>query len=130
MTIAEVAEKYSLTPDTLRYYERIGLLPKVGRTPGGIRDYKKQDCDWIVFIKCMRAAGLPVEVLIEYVSLFNEGDSTVGARKELLTEQRDQLKKRIAELESTLARLNKKIENYESKCIPFEEKLKAKKTDR
>lgn len=54
MTIAEVAEKYSLTPDTLRYYERIGLLPKVGRTPGGIRDYKKQDCDWIVFIKCMR----------------------------------------------------------------------------
>ena len=51
MTIAEVAEKYSLTPDTLRYCERIGLLPKVGRTPGGIRDFKKQDCDWIEFIK-------------------------------------------------------------------------------
>ena len=78
----------------------------------------------------MRAAGLPVEVLIEYVSLFNEGDSTVAARKELLTEQRDQLKNRIAELESTLARLNRKIENYESKCIPFEKKLKAEKTDR
>lgn len=100
MTIAEVAEKYSLTPDTLRYYERIGLLPKVGRTPGGIRDYKKQDCDWIVFIKCMRAAGLPVEVLIEYVSLFNEGDSTVAARKELLTEQRDQLKRESQSLKA------------------------------
>ncbi|HAQ28288.1 MAG TPA: MerR family transcriptional regulator [Ruminococcaceae bacterium] len=130
MTIAEVAEKYDLTPDTLRYYERIGLLPKVGRTPGGIRDYKEQDCGWIEFIKCMRAAGLPVEVLIEYVSLFCEGDSTVAARKELLIEQRDQLKKRIADLENTLARLNRKIDNYESMCIPFERKLKGKNADR
>lgn len=130
MTIAEVAEKYGLTPDTLRYYERIGLLPKVGRTPGGIRDYKEQDCGWIEFIKCMRAAGLPVEVLIEYVSLFCEGDSTVAARKELLIEQRDQLKKRIADLEGTLARLNRKIDNYESMCIPFERKLKGEKADR
>lgn len=65
----------------------------------------------------MRAAGLPVEVLIEYVSLFNEGDSTVAARKELLTEQRDQLKKRIAELESTLARLNKRLKTMRASAF-------------
>ena len=53
MTIAEVSEKYGLTADTLRYYERVGLLPPVPRTSGGIRDYGEKDCGWIEFIKCM-----------------------------------------------------------------------------
>lgn len=65
MTIAEVAKKYELTPDTLRYYERIGLLPNVNRTPGGIRDYNEEDCRWVEYIKCMRSAGVTVETLIE-----------------------------------------------------------------
>lgn len=65
MTIAEVAEKYSLTPDTLRYYERIGLLPKVGRTPGGIRDFKKQDCDWIEFMNLLNAC-VPRDCLLRF----------------------------------------------------------------
>ena len=75
MTIAEVSEKYGLTADTLRYYERVGLLPPVPRTSGGIRDYGEKDCGWIEFIKCMRGAGLPVEVLIDYVQLFQQGSA-------------------------------------------------------
>ena len=113
MTIAEVGNKYVLTPDTLRYYERIGLIPGVARTPGGNRDYGETDCRWIEFIKCMRGAGLPVEVLIEYVSMFQQGDTTHDARKALLIEQRRVLAERIATLQSTLDRLDHKIERYE-----------------
>lgn len=81
MTIAEVAKKYGLTADTLRYYERLGLLPNVRRTSGGIRDYSEEDCHWVDYIKCMRAAGVSVETLIEYVKLFHEGAETIQARK-------------------------------------------------
>lgn len=76
MTIAEVSRQFDITPDTLRYYERIGLIPPVPRTKSGIRDYDQTSCSWIEFIKCMRAAGLQIEALIEYVALFQQGDST------------------------------------------------------
>ncbi len=112
MTIAEVSRQFDITPDTLRYYERIGLIPPVPRTKSGIRDYDQTSCSWIEFIKCMRAAGLQIEALIEYVALFQQGDSTIGARKALLLEQRDQLEERIATMQQTLERLNHKIENY------------------
>lgn len=88
MTIAEVSKKYELTADTLRYYERIGLLPPVGRNKSGIRDYTEEDCNWVGFIKCMRNAGISIETLIEYVSLFQKGEGTIPARKNLLIEQR------------------------------------------
>lgn len=113
MTIAEVSRKYGLSADTLRYYERIGLIPAVHRTASGIRDYTEEDCRWVEFTKCMRGAGLAVEALIEYVALFQQGDSTHEARKQLLVEQRDQLQERIDELQRTLDRLNGKIEKYE-----------------
>lgn len=83
MTIAQVSQKYGISADTLRYYERIGLLPPVGRTKSGIRDYTEEDCNWVNFIKCMRGAGLPVETLIEYVGLFGQGDETIPARKDV-----------------------------------------------
>ena len=59
MTITEVSEKFDLSPDTLRYYERIGLIPPVPRTSGGLRDYREGDLRWVEFIKCMRNAGCP-----------------------------------------------------------------------
>lgn len=129
MTIAEVAKKYDLTPDTLRYYERIGLIPGVGRTSGGIRDYQEEDCRWIEFIKCMRGAGLPVETLIEYVRLFQTGDATIQARKELLMDQRDRLKERVEEMQSTLERLNVKIKRYENVIVPIEDELRIHKSE-
>ena len=80
MTIAQVSKKYSLTQDTLRYYERIGMIPPVHRTPSGLRDYTEQDCGWVELAKCMRSAGLPVEAMIEYVRLYQLGDETIPAR--------------------------------------------------
>lgn len=126
MTIAEVSKKFELTIDTLRYYERIGLIPSVPRTKGGIRDYGESECNWVEFIKCMRAAGLPVEALIEYVGLFQQGEKTIEARKEILTEQRKLLAERIDEMKQTLDRLDYKIEIYE-KCVVKNEKNLRKK---
>ena len=126
MNIAEVSKKFDISADTLRYYERIGLIPSVPRTKGGIRDYGENECNWIEFIKCMRAAGLPVEALIEYVGLFQAGEQTVEARKEILTEQRKLLAARIDEMKQTLNRLDYKIEVYE-KCVVKNEKTLRQK---
>ena len=122
MMIAEVSQKFDLSKDTLRYYERIGLLPGVNRN-SGIRNYTEQDCNWIEFIKCMRSAGLPIEVLIEYIGLFQQGDTTIEARKELLIEQRKQLIARMEDMNATLERLNYKIERYEQSVVEKEKEL-------
>ena len=113
MTIAQVSKKYSLTQDTLRYYERIGMIPPVHRTPSGLRDYTEQDCGWVELAMCMRSAGLPVEAMIEYVRLYQLGDETIPARLQLLLEQRERLLKQRAEIDNTLERLNYKISKYE-----------------
>ncbi|MCC0680853.1 MerR family transcriptional regulator [Clostridioides sp. ES-S-0005-03] len=124
MTISEVSRKYELSADTLRYYERIGLIPPVNRNKSGIRSFTEKDCEWINFIKCMRSAGLSIETLIEYVTMFQQGNETVKARKDLLIEQRNQLSKRIEDMQKTLERLNSKIDGYEDKVIEKEKTLK------
>jgi len=126
MLIAEVSKKYDIPADTLRYYERVGLIPSVHRTSSGIRDYDEHDCGWVDFIKCMRSAGLTIEVLIEYVSLFQQGDKTITARKNLLKEQRKQLKERMADMQKTLERLDYKIANYEKVIVPASKRLVGK----
>lgn len=126
MTITEVSKKYDITPDTLRYYERIGLIPKVHRNKSGVRDYTEEDCNWVEFIKCMRSAGLPIEVLIDYVAMFQQGDETIEARKELLIEQRKSLIGKIEEMQKTLERLNYKINLYEKNDFICEKGLKDK----
>lgn len=70
MTIKEVSERFGVSTDTLRYYERIGLIPQIARTAGGIRDYTESDISWVEHTICMRNAGVPIEALIEYIRLF------------------------------------------------------------
>lgn len=113
MVISEVSEKYGLTQDALRYYERVGLIPPVKRKPSGLRDYDAYSCGWIEFAHCMRKAGIPVEVLVEYVQLYQQGRETREARKELLREEYRRLEKRIADLQAVKERLACKIENYD-----------------
>ncbi len=113
MTIKEVSKKYGLSQDTLRYYEKIGVIPPVTRTSGGIRNYTEQDIGWVENAVCMRNAGLPVEVIAEYCRLFSMGDSTIGTRLELLTEQRKKLIEQKEQLETEISRLDYKIGRYE-----------------
>lgn len=113
MTIKEVAEKYHISQNTLRYYEQIKMILEVTRTSGGIRDYQEEDLKWVELAICMRSAGLPIEVMIEYVKLFQQGDDTILARLELLNNQMEVLKSQKKQIEETMARLIYKISRYE-----------------
>ena len=113
MTIKEVSERCGISQDTLRYYERVKVIPAVTRTSGGIRDYQEEDLKWVEQAVCMRNAGLPIESLIEYQRLFQEGDATIPARLELLTGQMEALQKQKAQIEETINRLSYKISRYE-----------------
>lgn len=113
MTIKDVSEKYGITQDTLRYYERVGVIPSVTRTSGGIRDYQEKDLSWLELALCMRKAGLPVETMIEYLHLYKEGDSTIEKRLQLLSEQREVLIKQKTRIDEMLEKLNYKISRYE-----------------
>ncbi|MDD7578040.1 MAG: MerR family transcriptional regulator [Elusimicrobia bacterium] len=123
MTISEVSEKYGLPVDTLRYYEKVGLIPPVHRKESGVRDYTPGDCGWVEFIKCMRGAGLSIETLIEYVALFRRGNRTLQKRKNLLIKERDALAARVTEMQEVLKRLNHKIKVYDEKIVACEKKL-------
>ncbi|MBP8948037.1 MAG: MerR family transcriptional regulator [Candidatus Promineofilum sp.] len=123
MKIAEVSERYGLSSDTLRYYERIGLLPPVNRAESGIRDYNDLDVRRVEFIKCMRGAGLPIEVLTEYIALVQRGDDTIPARQAILREQRELLVARMNEMQKTLDVLDRKIAIYENALLEREREL-------
>ena len=122
MTIAEVCKEFNISADTLRYYEKVGLLPAIGRTSGGIRNYTEYDCGWVEFIKCMRSAGVQVESLVEYVCLFEKGEAA-ETRKQILETERTRLGEKIAKLQTAYDRLNMKIERYEKDIIPAEREL-------
>lgn len=114
MQIAEVAKRYGVSVDTVRYYERIGLIPPVTRKPNGIRDFSEYDCRWIEFIRCMRDSGVQIEALVEYVALLQRGAHTAEARLEILIEQREKLVSKANELAATIERLDSKIARYDN----------------
>ena len=113
MTIKEVCDKFDITADTLRYYERVGVIPAVSRTKGGIRNYTEEDIAWVENAICMRNAGVPVEMLIEYVGLFQEGDSTFKARRDLLVEARSEIQAQLDKISETTKLLDYKISRYD-----------------
>lgn len=125
MTIREVSERYGLSADTLRYYERVGLLPPVPRTESGVRNYDAASLGWVELIKCMRSAGVGIEALIEYCRLFQQGDETREARMALLAEQRRQLLARMEDMQRSLNRLDEKIRNYEQGLALKERELRG-----
>lgn len=113
MTIKEVSEKYKISSDTLRYYERIGMIPEVTRTASGIRDYQESDLSWVELVICMRKAGVSVESLIEYVKMCMQGDTTFSARLHLLQEEKEKLEEQRSQLETAMKRLDYKISRYQ-----------------
>ncbi|MGQ4066875.1 MerR family transcriptional regulator [Enterococcus mundtii] len=117
MNIKQVSEEKGISADTLRYYERIGLIPPVNRTNGGIRDYTEEGLRWVDFTLCMRSAGLSIESLTEYIRLYSAGDETILARRDLLMEESEQLAKKIAEMQACQERLQKKIARYNQDLV-------------
>lgn len=121
MNIKEVARKYDLTADTLRYYEKVGLIPKVNRNEVGYRDFTEEDTNWVEFAKCMRNAGMSIEALSEYVALFQKGDSTIAQRKQILLDQQAIMAEKLKDMQATYDRLTKKVDNYDNHIAKFEE---------
>jgi len=124
MTISQVSKRCNISPDTLRYYEKEGLISVVNRTAGGVRNYTEQDCRQIEFVKCMRSAGLSIEVLKKYFELFKRGKRTLKARRDLLATERKALQERFAELQDTLKRLDYKISVYDKALKSKSKELK------
>jgi DNA-binding transcriptional MerR regulator len=113
LTIKKTSERYGISEHTLRYYEKIGMIPPVTRTSSGIRDYRDEDLEWVELVLCMRNAGLPVKVMVEYLRLFQMGDSTIVERLNLLLSQQKILLEQKKNIDETLNRLNYKISRYE-----------------
>ncbi|MFD4861456.1 MerR family transcriptional regulator [Streptomyces atratus] len=113
-TISEVAAVTGLTAHTLRWYERIGLMPHVDRSHTGQRRFTNRDLDWLAFVGKLRLTGMPVADMVRYAELLREGEHTFEERQELLEATRRDVKTRIAELQDTLAVLDHKIDFYAS----------------
>ena len=113
MTIKEISEKYDITKDTLRYYEKIGLISEVPRSKNGIRNYDEASCKRIEFIKCMRSAGVEIEILIKYMDLLEKGTKTAIDRRNLLAEQKAKLLEKQKSINETIERLDSKLKLYD-----------------
>jgi DNA-binding transcriptional MerR regulator len=111
-SIAQAAERSGLSIDTLRYYERIGLVDPPARDSGGRRTYSDGDLSWLEFLTKLRTTGMPIRLMREYAQLRHKGVATTGRRKQLLFDHRADVRQRIAELQAALAVLDYKIDNY------------------
>lgn len=114
MTIKQVCQRYGLTQDTLRYYEKIGVIPPVHRSASGIRDYDEHDLGWVENAVCLRSAGVPVESIAEYVKLYQAGDETFAARRDLLSHVLADLTEQRSQLDTAIQKLTYKVSRYEA----------------
>ncbi|MBS1330493.1 MerR family transcriptional regulator [Phascolarctobacterium faecium] len=118
MTIREIAAKTNMSTDTLRYYERIGLLPPVPRNAAGIRNYDEYFVNFINFIKKLKASGMSLEHIIDYIRLAEMGDATIQERKKLLAEARETLLDKINSLRLVAELADYQLRNYENLLQP------------
>lgn len=114
MTIKQICQRYGLTQDTLRYYEKIGVIPPVHRSASGIRDYDEHDLGWVENAVCLRSAGVPVESIAEYVKLYQAGDETFAARRDLLSHVLADLTEQRSQLDAAIQKLTYKVSRYEA----------------
>lgn len=117
MLISEVSEKMNISIDTLRYYEKIGIIPKISRSSSGIRNYSEADLNWINLAKCMRKSGLSIDALSKYIDLYHQGDETKDTRRDILYKEREALLNNIEQMKETLTLLNTKISMYDSEEV-------------
>lgn len=124
MNIATVSKKFGITTDTIRYYEKTGLIPPITRDEKGYRVFSENDINWVYFAKVMRNAGVSVEAIVEFVSLFLQGrEETMDARKELLIQQREVLENKVKDINETLQYLTYKIDDNQKHLLNFEKLL-------
>ena len=109
----EVTQKYGISMHALRYYEKEGLLPHIQRDENGTRKYGDTDLEWLVLIRCMRAAGMSINYIRNYLNLCKEGRSTISQRKEIILLQKQILENQKRELDENLCVIERKLKCYE-----------------
>lgn len=124
MHIKDAAEKVGLSADTIRYYERIGLVPPIPRLSSGVRDFQQEDLNALEFVKCFRSAGVSVESLIAYMTLYGKGEETQAERLTILQDERQKLLERIEEQQAALRRLDDKVSLYQEALEANKERKK------
>jgi DNA-binding transcriptional MerR regulator len=113
-SIAEASAATGASPDTLRYYERAGILPTIRRTDGGQRSYTPDDLGWITFVRRLRATGMTMQRIAEYTTMVQDGDGTIADRRGIIEDHRATVAAAIEELADVLTVLDRKIEHYEA----------------
>jgi len=113
LSIREVSTRTGITTHTLRYYERIGLVPSIPRARSGHRRYGESDLQWLVLLKRLHATDMPIRRMLEYARLARRGDSTVRERRELLEAHRLDVEARLTHLQATLDLIRKKLKLYD-----------------
>lgn len=121
MNIKQAAEMFDLTVDTLRYYERVGVIPPVSRNKSGYRDYTNRDLNWVYLVKRLREAGLSVESLIEFATLaqLREKEDVEEAQKQILRDQLQEIEEKLVEMNKVRDLLAYKIETYDEHIAKF-----------
>ncbi len=113
-SIKQVSEKINIPAYTLRYYEKEGLLPSIGRSRGGIRRFTEEDLDWLGLICCLKSTGMPIKRIREFVDLSRQGEKTLCQRCEILMEHKKSVENRIACMQAQLQKVNCKIQCFSS----------------
>ncbi len=112
-TIAQASKKCGLSRDTLRYYDKEGLLPFVGRNGNGYREFSDQDLEWLGLICCLKNTGMPLREIREVIALTARGDGTLRQRRQILIRHRAEVLAQIGALKKNLEKIDRKIACYE-----------------
>lgn len=111
-TIGQVAKKTGLSVHTLRYYEKEGLLPFIKKNSAGLRVFSDSDLGWLELIECLKATGLHLKGIKQYIDWYIEGDSTLQQRLDMFKQQKIRVEQQMAELQKHMNKINYKIELY------------------
>lgn len=120
MNTREAAELFDISKDTIRYYERVGVIPPISRDHNGYRVFKTKDLNWIFLVKSLRGAGLSIESLIEFATLSQMKGSVRNAQKQILNDQLEELKAKQLEMTKVQELLTYKIETYDAHIAQFQ----------
>lgn len=115
---SEAARRSGFSLDTLRYYEKIGLLNEVGRNSSGRRVFTDDDLEWLVLFRCLRDTGMPITEMCRYADLARAGEPTVGERQELLEQHAERVEERMRLLQRQYDHLQAKIRFYDQHARP------------
>ncbi len=112
-TIGHAAKKMGITPYTLRYYDKEGLLPFIERSASGVRTFRDEDMEWLKLIECLKSAGMPIKGIKSFIDWYAQGDSTLRKRRDMFYERKAVVQEQIQALQKTLDRLTYKCWYYD-----------------